>query len=184
MSQVNDFIQKLDACPIGTSGWSQFENLCTEILTFLFVPPLRSSSRQAKTYSGINRRDAIFPNRNITPNGEDNSKNWYHLFQELNARMILFEFKNYDVTEISTDEVNQTLNYLTNPMGRLAILVCSKNPDRSAHIRRNTIYSNDQKVILFLTKDHLKEMLAMKDRDEDPSDLIIDLLELFYIQHE
>ena len=184
MSQVNIFIQRLDACPLGSPGWVQFENLCTEILTFLFVPPLVASQRQAKTYSGINRRDAIFPNRNITPTDIDNSKNWYHLFQELNARMILFEFKNYDVTEISTGEVNQTLNYLTNPMGRLAILICSKMPDNSAHIRRNTIYSNDQKVILFITKEHLKEMLAMKDRNEDPSDLLIDLLELFYIQHE
>lgn len=184
MSQVNDYIQRLDACPLGSAGWVQFENLCTEILTFLFVPALVASQRQARTYSGINRRDAIFPNRNIVPNAGADTKNWYHLFQELNARMILFEFKNYDLTDISTNEVNQTLNYLSNPMGRLAILVCSKLPDNSAHIRRNTIYSNDQKVILFMTKEHLKEMLAMKDRNEEPSDLIIDLLELFYIQHE
>lgn len=184
MSQVNAFIQRLDSCPLGSAGWVEFENLCTEILTFLFVPPLVTSQRQAKTNSGVQRRDAIFPNRNITSNGVAISKNWYHLYQELNARMVLFEFKNYDTTEIGTDEVNQTLNYLTNPMGRLAILICSKIPNNSAHIRRNTIYSNDQKVILFMTKEHLKEMLAMKDRNEDPSDLIIDLLELFYIQHE
>jgi hypothetical protein len=185
MSQVTDFIQRLDNCPLGSAGWVEFENICTEILTFLFVPPLRAPQRQANTYSGINRRDAIFPNRNIAATGnQPNSGNWFHLFQELDARMILFEFKNYDVTEIGTDEVNQTLNYLTNPMGRLAILVCSKDPNNQAHIRRNTIYSNDHKVILFLNKDNLKEMLAMKERNEDPSDLLMDLLELFYIQHE
>ncbi|MBE7653456.1 hypothetical protein [Tenacibaculum finnmarkense] len=184
MSQVNDFIQRLDACPLGSPGWVQFENLCTEVLTYLFVPPLIRPQRQANTYSGVNRRDAIFPNRNIVPNTDQHSKNWFHLFQELNARMILFEFKNYEATEIGTNEVNQTLNYLTNPMGRFAILVCTKTPNNSAHIRRNTIYSNDQKVILFMTKEHLKEMLVMKERDEDPSDLVIDLLEMFYIQHE
>ncbi len=69
-------------------------------------------------------------------------------------------------------------------MGRLAFLVCSKEPNDQARIRRNTIYTNDRKVILFLTKDHLREMLLMKERGEDPSDLIVDLIELFYIQHE
>lgn len=184
MSQVNDFIQRLDACPLGKAGWSLFEDLCVEILSFLFVPPLNAAQRQARTYSGVNRRDAILPNRNIIPNQNINSKNWYHLFVELDARMILFEFKNYEITEIGHEEVIQTRNYLTNPMGRLGIIVCSKSPVESAYRQRNTIYSNDKKVILFLTKDHLKEMLVMKERGEEASDLIIDLVEQFYIQHE
>jgi hypothetical protein len=184
MSQVNELIEKLDGCPLGAGGWFTFEEACTEILTYLFVPPLQIPQRQAKTLSGINRRDAIYPNRNIIANGTPNSKNWHHLFQELEARLILFEFKNYDATEIGPEEVNCALNYLTNPMGRLAILVCSKEPNGQAKIRRNTIYTNDKKVILFITKGNLKEMLLMKERGEDPSDLIIDLIELFYIQHE
>lgn len=185
MNQVNKFIQQLDACPLGTSGWSQFENLCIEILKFLFVPPLNEPKIQPRTYSGTNRMDAIFPNRNITASDDVTTKNWYHLFSELNARLILFEFKNYDVTEIGQDEVNQTRNYLTGPMGNLAIMVCSKLPNESAHRQRNTIFSTaEKKVILFITKDHLKEMLAMKDRGEQPSDLIVDLIETFYIQHE
>lgn len=99
--------------------------------------------------------------------------------------MILFEFKNYDITEIGHEEVNQTRNYLTEPMGKLAIMVCSKLPNDSTHRQRNTIYSTgEKKIILFITKDHLKEMLAMKDRGEQPSDLIVDLIEKFYIQHE
>jgi hypothetical protein len=69
-------------------------------------------------------------------------------------------------------------------MGRMGIMICSKPPVDSAHRQRNTIYSNDKKVIIFLTKEHLKEMLAMKERGEEPSDLIIDLVEQFYIQHE
>jgi hypothetical protein len=51
-------------------------------------------------------------------------------------------------------------------------------------IKRNTIYSQEKKVILFLTKSHLKEMLLIKERGEDPSDLIIHLIEAFYLQHE
>ena len=185
MSQVNNFIQRLDACPLGNAGWSQFEDLCTEILTFLFVPPLNPATRQARTYSGVNRRDAIMPNRNITQNAATNSKNWHHLYLELEARMVLFEFKNYDVTEIGHEEVNQTRNYMTGAMGKLAIMICSRTPNESAHRQRNTIYNQDPgKVILFVTKEQLKEMLLIKDRNEDPSDLLMDLLERFYIQHE
>ena len=184
MSQVNDFIQKLDDCPLGQAGWSQFEELCTDIIKFLFVPPLNNPQRQGRTYSGVNRRDAIFPNPNITPSGEINSKNWHHLYVELDARMILFEYKNYDVTEIGHEEVNQTRNYLTNPMGRFGIIICSKTPNDSAHRQRNTVYTNDRKVIIFINKIQLKEMLAMKERGENASDLIIDLVEQFYIQHE
>jgi len=184
MNQVNDFIQQLDACPLGKIGWGQFENVCTDILKFLFVPPLSEPKRQGRTYSEINRRDAIFPNRNITITEDIAAKNWHLLFLELNARMILFEFKNYDSTDIGHKEVDQTRNYMTDQMGRLSIMICSKDPVESAHRQRNTVFTRDNKIILFITKNQLKEMLAMKDRGEQPSDLIIDLVERFYIQHE
>lgn len=179
MSQVSDFVDRLDACCAGTAHWRTFEILCTEILEFLFVPPLNRPIPQPRTYSGTNRRDVVLPNRNF-----DQSNNWGLLLRELNARMILFEFKNYDATDIGHEEVIQTDNYLTEPMGKLAIMVCSKAPDNGAHIQRNTMYSRHGKVILFLNKEHLKEMLYIKERGEDPSDLIIDLVEHFYLQHE
>ncbi len=121
----------------------------------------------------------MFPNRNF-----DVANNWVLLLRELNVRMVLFEFKNYDTTEIGKEEVDQTRNYMTAPMGRLAIMVCNKLPNDAAHIRRNTIFSAEGKVILFLTKDRLKEMLFIKERGEDPADLIVDLVEWFYLQHE
>jgi hypothetical protein len=123
--------------------------------------------------------DAMFANRNF-----DLSSTWGQLHHELNARLILFEFKNYNSEEIDKDEVNQTLNYLNNPMGRLAILCCNKKPVESAHIRRNTIYSNHSIVILFILPEDLVEMISIKERGEDPADFIMDLVELFYSQHE
>lgn len=179
MNIISDFVEKLDECPLGSEGWHKFEQICTEILTFLFVPPLAPPTIQARSYSGIDRRDAVFPNRNFTP-----TNIWGSIFAELGARLILVEFKNYDATSIGKEEVDQTRNYLNQPMGKLAIIVCSKPPDESAHIRRNTIYSSEKKVILFVSKEHLKEMLFIKERGGDPADLIMDLIEKFYIQHE
>jgi hypothetical protein len=179
MTREEELRNKLNQCPSGMPGWKEFEDICIEILTYLFVPPLTEPHIQPRSHSGIDRRDAIFPNRNLTP-----ENNWGHLLQELKARLILFEFKNYDKQEIGKEETNQTLNYLTNPMGNLAIMCCNKTPNGAAHTKRNTIFSNDKKVILFITKEHLSEMLLIKERGEDPSDLILDMVEEFYIQHE
>ncbi|MDZ4496906.1 hypothetical protein [Bacillus cereus] len=176
MATINNFITELDTCPPGSPGWRKFEDICLEILTYLFVPPLSKPKVQLRTFSGLDQRDAVFPNRNT-----DTSNVWGFLLHELNARLILFEFKNYDSTEIGKDEVNQTLNYLTKPMGNLAILLCNKEPHKSAYKRRNVIYSEYGKVILLVTKEHLKEMLSIKERGDDPADLIIDMIETFYL---
>lgn len=176
---VLDMIQRLQACPSGSDGWAEFEDIVIEILQYLFVPPLQSPNIQARSFSGIDRRDAIFANR------EDNGDNiWAKLRRELNARMILFEFKNYDKTDIGKEEVVQTRSYLRNPMGKLAIICSNIIPNNQAHIKRNTIFSEDGVVILFLTKEKIIEMLHIKERGEDPANLIMDEIELFYIQHE
>lgn len=171
---------RLLACPPGRDGWKEFEDACIEALRFLFVPPLTEPIIQPRTFSGIDRRDAVFPNRNL----DAAANNWGHLLGELGARMILVEFKNYDAEEIGKDETNQTRNYLTPPLGKLAIMCCNRQPNRAAHIKRNSVYSEDGKVILFLTTEHIIEMLHIKERGEDPSDLIMDMVERFYLQHE
>jgi hypothetical protein len=179
MTQAQQLRKRLEACPDGIDGWKEFEDVALAILEFLFVPPLTKPLVQPRTYSEIDRRDAVFPNRNF-----DASDNWGRLFKELEARMLLIEFKNYDHQEIGKEEVNQTRNYLTKAMGRLAIICCNRMPNDAAHIKRNTIYNEDGKVILFMTKAHLIEMLFIKERGEEPSDLIMDLVERFYLQHE
>ena len=179
MSDAQNLRHRLRQCPAGWDGWREFEDTGLDVLRFLFVPPLAAPIPQARSYSGIDRRDAVFPNRNF-----DGDSNWSKLYRELNARMILAEFKNYASEEIGKEETNQTRNYLTAPMGRLAIMCCNRLPNRAAHIKRNTIYSEDHKVILFVTTAHLLEMLAIKERGEDPSDLIMDMVERFYMQHE
>ncbi len=179
MPDGNFLRQRLEQCPPGRPGWKEYEDACIDALKHLFVPPLEEPYIQPRTYSGIDRRDAVFPNRNM-----EGHNNWGHIFKELAARMVLFEFKNYDREEIGKEETNQTRNYLNRPMGKLAIMCCNRSPNESAYIKRNTIYSEDGKVILFVTTEQLIEMLFIKERGEDPSDLIMDMIERFYLQHE
>jgi hypothetical protein len=169
----------LDDCPAGLAGWKQFEDVCIDTLRFLFVPPLREPHIQARSFSGIDRRDAIFPNRNFEP-----ANNWGQLYREFGARMILFEFKNYERREIGKEETSQTRGYMKKTMGRLALMCCNLEPNDAAYIKRNSVFSEDGNLILFVTTEHLKEMTIIKDRGDDPSDLIMDMIEEFYTQHE
>jgi hypothetical protein len=179
MSPEETFRRGLLDCPAGHVGWREFEDAALQALEHLFVPPLTKPIIQPRTYSGTDRRDAVFPNRNL-----DGGGHWTHLLRELAARMVLVEFKNYDTEGIGKEEVNQTRNYLTGPMGKLAILVTNKPPGDAAHVKRNTIFSQDGTVILFVTTQQLIEMLDIKERGEDPADLIMDAVERFYLQHE
>lgn len=180
MPRPEILLTNLETCPAGRPGWRQYETACINILKYLFVPPLQEPNIQARTLSGIDIRDAIFPNRNT-----DMQSVWGQLRSELDARLIVFEFKNYDTENIGSDEVDQIRNYLTQPIGKLGIIICSKVPSRNAKQRRNQIYNQDDgKVILLLTSDHLSEMVHMKERGDDPALLIMEQVELFYIEYE
>ena len=65
MDDVSELLKKLEDCPKGRAGWSQFEKICTDLLCNLFVPPLNPPKIQPRTLSGTDRRDAVFPNRTV-----------------------------------------------------------------------------------------------------------------------
>ncbi|MGY1844444.1 hypothetical protein [Modestobacter sp. SYSU DS0875] len=98
--------------------------------------------------------------------------------------MVVFEFKNYAADPVGKDEVNQTRNYLTRTIGRLGIVISRTGFDGGAHIKRNSAFSEEGKVILLLTIKDIEEMLYMKERGEDPADLIMDAVERFYVEYE
>jgi hypothetical protein len=175
----NDLRRQIGSCPAGSAGWTEFERVALDTLAYLFVPPLRPPRIQPWTLAGAERRDAVFPNRERDP-----ASNWGLLHSDHGARMILVEFKNYDKSDIGPEQVAETSGHLRQTWGRLAIMCCSKQPTATAYRRRNTIFSDERKVILFITAADLKEMLDIKDRGEDPSDFIVDSVEAFYLQHD
>lgn len=175
-SGVGTSIQRLIQCPVGRGGWLEYEKLCEVILTEALVPPLKRPKVQARTFSGLERRDVLFPLRGV-------KFGWEDLSQEFESKFLLCEFKNF--TDFFTkDEVNQTRNYLKGTIGRLAIIFSRKGADESAKKMRNSIYAEEKKVILFLEDDHLIEMLKLKRAGQNPLDLIQDEIDNFYVFYE
>jgi hypothetical protein len=169
-------IERLTHCLPGKQYWREYERVCTEILSSVFVPPLKPPREQARTWSGLERRDALFSLRGV-------GEGWEELRREFEANFLLCEFKNYS-EPIGKDEVNQTRNYLKSTVGRIGAIFSRKGFDDGARRMRNSIYAEEQKVILFFEDKHLIEFLQLKSAGQDPLDLVQDAIEEFYISYE
>lgn len=169
-------IEELAKCQPGQQDCHKYEDICVAILTEVFVPPLKKPQIQPRTLNGLERRDALFPLRGI-------KQGWEEVRQEFDANFLLCEFKNY-TEPFSKEEVNQTRNYLRHTIGRLGIILSRKGASESAKRMSNSIYSQEQKVILFFEDRLLIELLKMKATNQNPLDLIQETIDQFYISHE
>ena len=175
--KIQSLIKRLDECPHGNAGWKEYEDICIDILSYLFVPPLGEPKIQSRRESGIDIRDAIFPNRN-------NSENWRFVREDYEAKYIVFEFKNYSDNGFNIDKhsVLQIDDYLKKTIGRLGIICSRKPPNRSGLEKRKDVFIEHNKLVLFMTNNELKEMLLRKHKKMDPSDVVIDMRDDFNLK--
>jgi hypothetical protein len=99
-----EIAKRLSECKPGKEHWANFEDICIDVLTKAFVPPLKEVKPQARTESGLERRDAVLPLLGA-------KDGWEQISQKYEAHFLLCEFKNY-TEPIGKDEVNQTATYL------------------------------------------------------------------------
>ncbi|WP_421976048.1 TIR domain-containing protein [Roseivirga seohaensis] len=177
LQKVQGLIKKLDNCPEGKDGWKQYEDICLEILNYLFVPPLGEPKIQSRRESGIDIRDAIYPNRN-------SNENWKFIRDDYDAKYIVFEFKNYSEngSEIDKQVLLQIDDYLKKTIGRFGIICSKKLPNKSGLEKRKDVFIEHNKLVLFVNNEDLKEMLLRKHKKMDPSDVIIDLIDDFNLK--
>lgn len=172
--EMQKLVKELDSCKEGKDGWKAYEDICIRILKKLFVPPLGEPKIQSRRESGVDIRDAIFPNRS-------KDENWKFIREDYDAKYIVFEFKNYseDGSEIDKHPVLQISDYLKKTIGRFGIVCSKKLPNHSGVEKRKDIFIEQNKLILFLSNEHLKEMLSRQYKKLEPSDVIIDLIDDF-----
>jgi phosphomevalonate kinase len=149
-----------------------------DILTFLFVPPLPPPLVQVRSSHGRNIRDAIFTNR------IDYTSYWRQLRLEHDARLIPFEFKNYDKTAVGPAEVRQLERYLGPATGRLGVLCCRTLPSAKGYDEQLAVYRSESKTILFLTDDDLRKLLLMDHNSDDPAQHLVELRDALLLRFE
>lgn len=158
----------------GTGAWRQYEQLCERILRYLFPAGLHGWHKQKRSGDGLNRFDFIC---RVTPDAEF----WRFVVQEVNSRYILFEFKNYALP-IKQGQVLTTEKYLLERgLRRVAIILSRKGASESAIKMTQGAMREHGKLILVLDDDQVCQMLHMKQRGEDPTDLLFELADDFLL---
>ena len=175
-SKYTQLIEQLGNITAGKTAWRDYERLGITVLTEVFVPPLKPPREQARTWSGLERRDALFSLCGI-------KGGWQELREEFDANFLRCEFKNY-TERFGKDEVNQTRNYLKRTIGRLGVIFSRNGPDSGAIKMRNSVFGEERKVILFYQDTHLRELLRLKSTGQDSVDLLQDAIDEFYVSYE
>jgi hypothetical protein len=170
----HELTARLRAVPPGRDGWRRYEDACIDILNYAFIPPLRVPRIQSRSEDGLDRRDAIYP---IGRGGPF----WDGLKHQYSTRMIVVEFKNY-TDAIGQSEVESLQQYLLPKARRSFGIICSRTtPSESALKARRRAWMVSENIILFLSDDDLQKLVDIRSRDADPSHVLDELMDDFYI---
>lgn len=166
------FEERLVSITPGQDHWRAFENWGTEILTAIFEPDLGPPDQQTRSDDGLDIMDAIFPIRAGIPP-------WGLVRSEYATRFVVAEYKNYKGS-IGPRQVESIQQYLWLPAKRqFGLLVSRDIPAPQAIIQRRRAWIEHQKMIIFLTAADLIGMLEMREKGDEPFEVIDAELEDF-----
>lgn len=171
-NQVESFEELLNACKPGKKNKAaiEYENICTDIIRFLFDGEFTQISNQHKTKDDLFRMDLLCGIKGTTAF-------WKLLIDHYNTRFIVFEYKNYS-TYLPQNLIYITEKYLFNATLRnVAIIISRKGFSTNAHSAALGCLKESGKLIIELTDEDLKAMLHKKMDGEEPSDYLLFKLE-------
>jgi Restriction endonuclease len=172
--RASRLITRLEAVPAGKSGWREYEDICLEILSYAFIPPLRTPRVQSRSEDGLDRRDAVFPI------GSGNVF-WDSIKYEHSSRMVVVEFKNF-AESIGQGEVESLQQYLLPKAKRSFGLLCSRlAPSGSAVKARRRAWMIADNLIVFLSDEELKDIVRTRSGGGDPSLVLDAQIDEFFI---
>lgn len=159
----------------GRKTWRRYEHLCDRILQYLFSDDLLGWHKQKRTDDGLSRFDYVC---RVKPTTDF----WRFLVDQVGSRYILFEFKNY-AKAIKQGQILTTEKYLLDKgLRRAAIVLTRVGAHESAMAMTQGAMREAGKLILVVDDQSVCEMLQMKDRGEDPTDLLFSLADDFLLK--
>lgn len=147
------------------NGDKEYEDLCYDVLQYLFDNELSLWHRQQKSNADLYRFDLICKIKDGEVSGL-----WSTILQCFNSKYIIFEFKNYR-KQITQKEIYTTDKYLyLKALRGVAILISCKGTSPNADKAiRGTLRENG-KLILSISNADLLKMIKMKMNEEVPAD--------------
>jgi hypothetical protein len=161
----NVLSRRLRALPSGKAHWSEYQRLCSEILQYLFCPPLELPLYEVSNAAKNNRRDIILPN--YATEGF-----WSFLHRAYQAEYIVVDAKNYR-SEIKKTQVLQMANYLSEAgTGLLGIIITRKDEDRGALTTRREQWLIYRKMLVVMGDNDVQQMIENKRNGSAPEELL------------
>lgn len=174
--KANALIKRLQACKSGKKYSGEYEDVCEEILRFLFEANyFNRLTRQHKTKDEHFRMDLI-GSLKINQNKEESLHPlWQLLVQHYNSHFVVFEFKNY------AKEIDQNLIYITekylydSALRNVAVIISRKGFSKSAKFAAEGCLKEHGKLVLDIKDEDLIEMLRLKS--DKAADYLLEKLE-------
>lgn len=158
-------IEKLNRCPKGHAGWSLYEDIGSEIFTYLFKDCFRNYKLeyQSKTIDNVFRRDLLVNN---TYNTEPSF--WKMVEYDYGSKIIIVDFKNYH-NPLNTDEFHNISKYFNKIIGNFAIVFSRDGLSDSAQKYQLQMLEEGRLIICLSDKDII-DMIRLKSRGQNPLD--------------
>jgi hypothetical protein len=169
-----EFKQRLEACPTGLDHFNQYEKLGTEIWEYIFEGKLGIPKVQRTTNDRVQRRDSLFPNLRV-------SRFFQRVFDRFDADFVIVDFKNY-ADPITSDEIEDVGNYANQAIGNFVVAV-TRQGGSSAAMTAQVRRLRDGVAIITVSDSQMLEMIARKERGENPEDVLSDLLDELLIKY-
>ena len=169
----SEILLRLDNCIAGKHGFAEFEKICFELLKSTFFDDLSLWHKQEKSNLELYRFDLLCRIKDY------NTKTFWNMMEQyFNSKYIIFEFKNYNEA-ITQKEIYTTERYLYNKALRNVAIIIARNGynDNSVWAAKGCLRENG-KLILLLTIDELKKMYELKIDNQDPSEHLLNKLDM------
>lgn len=168
---------KLKTIDPGRKDAKDYEEVCKNIIDYLFGDDLRDVRSQKRTTDGLNIYDLIY---RVRPR----HRFWTNLTRDFRARVVLFECKNYG-KPIGAAQVFTTERYLSASALRPICFVLTRKPaHRHAVQAASSAMRETGKLLVFLSDIDVEKMLDAKDaqlkeggsaqemEDNDPTEVL------------
>ncbi len=149
-------IARLDDIKKGDDGAKDYENLCKEIVDYLFGDALADPRPQARLDDKLSILDIVYRVKSHSPF-------WSALTRDFRARVIVFECKNYD-GPVGPMQVFTTERYMSVVALRPICFVLSRTAaHKHAKIAAQGAMRETGKLLIFLDDEIIKKMLRLRD---------------------
>lgn len=155
----------LESTPRGQKHWNAYQALCSDIVQFLFCPPLGEPMAEVSDQDKRNRRDIVMEN------GVSDGF-WARIRVTYEAHYIVADAKNYK-EPIKKEPVLSVAHYLKpHGCGMFGLILSRAGAGPAARHAIKEQWIGSRKLILVLSDDDVREMLQLKSEANDPELLL------------